>query len=77
MLLQKNETVEAMQGYLMQSIKAELEETHALYMRRKNMKQYNILINNSNDFITIKETSKYSVKSSDFLTDDDKKIKKF
>ncbi|HDH4112467.1 TPA: hypothetical protein PIY08_002647 [Staphylococcus aureus] len=34
--------VEAMQGYLMQSIKAELEETHALYMRRKNMKQYNI-----------------------------------
>ena len=29
MLLQKNETVEAMQGYLMQSIKAELEETHA------------------------------------------------
>ncbi|HGO3577714.1 TPA: replication initiator protein A [Staphylococcus aureus] len=42
MLLQKNETVEAMQGYLMQSIKAELEETHALYMRRKNMKQYNI-----------------------------------
>ncbi|AMG40526.1 TPA: replication initiator protein A [Staphylococcus aureus] len=42
MLLQKNETVEAMQGYLMQFIKAELEETHALYMRRKNMKQYNI-----------------------------------
>lgn len=31
------------------------------------------LINNSNDFITIKETSKYSVKSSDFLTDDDEK----
>ncbi|WP_436937904.1 replication initiator protein A [Staphylococcus xylosus] len=42
MLLQKNETVEVMQGYLMQSIKAELEETHALYMRRQNMKQYNI-----------------------------------
>ncbi|QPS98284.1 replication initiator protein A (plasmid) [Staphylococcus equorum] len=42
MLLQKNETVEAMQGYLMQSIKAELEETHALYMRRQNMKQHNI-----------------------------------
>ncbi len=75
MLLQKNETVEAMQGYLMQSIKAELEETHALYMRRKNMKQYNIFkLNNSNDFITIKEAiSKYSVKSSDFLTDDDEK----
>ncbi|MDN6750306.1 MAG: replication initiator protein A, partial [Staphylococcus equorum] len=34
MLLQKNETVEAMQGYLMQSIKAELEEIHALNMRR-------------------------------------------
>ncbi|MEB7823330.1 replication initiator protein A, partial [Staphylococcus xylosus] len=33
MLLQKNETVEAMQGYLMQSIKAELEEIHALNMR--------------------------------------------
>ncbi|MDN6838255.1 MAG: replication initiator protein A, partial [Staphylococcus equorum] len=37
MLLQKNETVEAMQGYLMQSIKAELEEIHALNMRRQNM----------------------------------------
>ncbi|MCM3121422.1 MULTISPECIES: replication initiator protein A [Bacteria] len=42
MLLQKNETVEAMQGYLMQSIKAELEEIHALNMRRQNMKQHNI-----------------------------------
>lgn len=42
MLLQKNETVEAIQGYLMQSIKAEFEETHALYTRRQNMKQYNI-----------------------------------
>ncbi|MFQ3852274.1 replication initiator protein A [Staphylococcus parequorum] len=42
MLLQKNESVEAMQGYLMQSIKAEFEETHALYMRRQNMKQHNI-----------------------------------
>ncbi|MBA9941725.1 replication protein, partial [Ralstonia insidiosa] len=37
MLLQKNETVEAMQGYLMQSIKSELEEIHALNMRRQNM----------------------------------------
>ena len=42
MLLQKNETVETMQGYLMQSIKAELEETHALYMRRQNMSKYNV-----------------------------------
>ncbi|OEL08319.1 replication initiator protein A [Staphylococcus equorum] len=42
MLLQKNETVDAMQGYLMQSIKAELEEIHALHMRRQNMKQHNI-----------------------------------
>ncbi|MVG90624.1 hypothetical protein GO671_00010, partial [Staphylococcus aureus] len=42
MLLQKNETVEAMQGYLMQTILTELEETHTLYMRRQNMKQYNI-----------------------------------
>ncbi|HHQ7379644.1 TPA: replication initiator protein A, partial [Staphylococcus aureus] len=42
MLLQKNETVEAMQGYLMQSIKVELEEIHALNMRRQNMKQHNI-----------------------------------
>lgn len=42
MLLQKNETVESMQGYLMQSIKAEFEEIHALYMRRQNMKQHNI-----------------------------------
>ena len=31
------------------------------------------LINNSNDFITLEETSKYSVKSSDFLTDSDEK----
>ncbi len=43
MLLQKNETVEAMQGYLMQSIKAELEEIHALNMRRQNMPKYNII----------------------------------
>ena len=42
MLLQKNETVEAMQSYLMQSIKAELEEIHALNMRRQNMSKYNI-----------------------------------
>ncbi|RIN36937.1 replication protein [Staphylococcus succinus] len=42
MLLQKNETVDAMQGYLMQSIKAELEEIHALRMRRQNMNQHNI-----------------------------------
>ncbi|MDW8544530.1 replication initiator protein A (plasmid) [Staphylococcus sp. KG4-3] len=42
MLLQKNETVEAMQGYLMQSIKAELEETHALNMRRQNIPKHNI-----------------------------------
>ncbi|MBK4047669.1 replication initiator protein A [Staphylococcus aureus] len=42
MLLQKNETVEAMQGYLMQSIKAELEEIHALNMRRQNIPHYNI-----------------------------------
>ncbi|MBF2285563.1 MULTISPECIES: replication initiator protein A [Staphylococcus] len=42
MLLQKNETVEAMQGYLMQSIKAELEEIHALNMRRQNILKYNI-----------------------------------
>lgn len=41
-LLQKNETVEAMQGYLMQSIKTELEEIHALNMRRQNMPKYNI-----------------------------------
>ena len=31
------------------------------------------LTNNSNDLTAIKETSKYSVKSSDFLTDDDEK----
>ncbi|PTI74741.1 replication initiator protein A [Staphylococcus succinus] len=42
MLLQKNETVDAMQGYLMQSIKAELDEIHALHMRRQNMNQHNI-----------------------------------
>ncbi|MBL7566117.1 replication initiator protein A [Staphylococcus saccharolyticus] len=42
MLLQKNESVEAMQGYLMQSIKSELEEKHALNMRRQNISKYNI-----------------------------------
>src|SRR5699024_7136572 len=42
MLLQKNESVEAMQSYLMQSIKAELEEIPALKLRRQNMKQHNI-----------------------------------
>ncbi|PTE96774.1 replication protein [Staphylococcus epidermidis] len=42
MMLQKNETVEAMQGYLMQSIKTELEEIYALHMRRQNMSQHNI-----------------------------------
>ncbi|WP_256092617.1 protein rep, partial [Staphylococcus equorum] len=31
------------------------------------------LISNSNNFTAIKETSKYSVKSSDFLTDDDER----
>ncbi len=30
-------------------------------------------MNSSNELTTIKETSKYSVKSSDFLTDDDEK----
>lgn len=42
MLLQKDESIEAMQGYLMQSIKAELEEMHALNMRRQNAPQKNI-----------------------------------
>ncbi|OMG43711.1 replication protein, partial [Paenibacillus macerans] len=31
------------------------------------------LANNLDNFIAIKETSKYSVKSSDFLTDNDEK----
>lgn len=38
----QKETIKSMQAYLMQTILTELEETHALYMRRKNMKQYNI-----------------------------------
>ncbi|WP_433912058.1 replication initiator protein A (plasmid) [Staphylococcus sp. LKG4-2] len=42
MLLQKNESVETMEGYLMQSIKAEFEETHALYMRRQNIPKHTI-----------------------------------
>lgn len=60
MLIQKNETVEAMQGYLMQSIKAELEEIHALNMRRQNMPKYNIFneqfkrpYSNQEDFKTL------------------------
>ncbi|RIN12618.1 replication initiator protein A [Staphylococcus warneri] len=35
-LIQKNESVEDMQGYLMRSIKTELEEMHSLNMRRQN-----------------------------------------
>ena len=42
MLIQKNENVEAMQGYLMKSVKTELEETHALYMRRQHRPQNNL-----------------------------------
>src|SRR5699024_1114755 len=42
MLLQKNETVEAMPRYLIQSIKAELKEAHALNMRRQNLTKHNI-----------------------------------
>ncbi|HDJ7564558.1 TPA: replication initiator protein A [Staphylococcus aureus] len=38
----QKETIKSMQAYLMQTILTELEETQALYMRRKNMKQYNI-----------------------------------
>lgn len=38
----QKETIKSMQAYLMQTILTELEETHALYMRRRNMKQYNI-----------------------------------
>ena len=39
----------------------------------KTLKNIISLINNSNDLSAIKETSKYSVKSSDFLTDDDER----
>lgn len=42
MLIQKEEDVESMQGYLMKSIKAELEEAHTLTMRRQNNPQYNL-----------------------------------
>lgn len=42
MLIQKNETVEAMQGYLMRSIKTELEEMHSLNMRHQNAPQHHI-----------------------------------
>lgn len=38
----QKETIKSMQGYLMQTILTELEETHTLYMRRQNMEQYNI-----------------------------------
>lgn len=37
-----NETAEAIQGYLMQSIKAEFEELYALNMRHQNIPKYNI-----------------------------------
>ena len=42
-LIQKGESVEAMQGYLMRSIKTELEEMHSLNMRRQNAPQKHIL----------------------------------
>lgn len=42
MLIQKNENVKAMQGYLMKSVKTELEETHALHMRRQHRLQNNL-----------------------------------
>ncbi|WP_368730937.1 replication protein, partial [Vibrio cholerae] len=41
-LIQKGEPVEDMQGYLMRSIKSELEEMHSLNMRRKNGPQNNL-----------------------------------
>lgn len=41
-LIQKRERVETMQGYLMRSIKSELEEMHSLNMRRKNAPQNNL-----------------------------------
>ncbi|HCY7045311.1 TPA: replication initiator protein A [Staphylococcus aureus] len=41
-LIQKNESVEMMQGYLMRSVKTELEEMHSLNMRRQNAPQNHI-----------------------------------
>ncbi|EHM68607.1 hypothetical protein SEVCU071_2196 [Staphylococcus epidermidis VCU071] len=41
-MLQKNETVEIIQGYLMKSINTELEELHALNMPLQSMPKYNI-----------------------------------
>ena len=41
-LIQKSESVEDMQGYLMRSIKTELEEMHSLNMRRQNAPQNHI-----------------------------------
>ncbi|KKI59684.1 replication initiator protein A [Staphylococcus warneri] len=41
-LIQKSESVEMMQGYLMRSVKTELEEMHSLNMRRQNAPQNHI-----------------------------------
>lgn len=41
-LIQKSESVEMMQGYLMRSVKTELEEMHSLNMRRQNVPQNHI-----------------------------------
>ena len=38
----QKETIKSMQGYLMQSIKAELEELHSAAMRKKHMADNNI-----------------------------------
>ncbi|WP_191239667.1 replication protein, partial [Staphylococcus aureus] len=42
-LIQKSESVEMMQGYLMRSVKTELEEMHSLNMRRQNEPQNHII----------------------------------
>lgn len=49
MLLQKNETVEIMQGYLMKSINTELKELHALICLVKICLNIIFLMNNTNN----------------------------
>src|SRR5699024_6912085 len=67
------ETLKVMKGNLLNPIKLNLKRYTRLICAVKTCLNTISLTNNSNELTAIKETSKYSVKSSDFLTDDDEK----
>ena len=60
-LIQKEENVEAMQGYLMRSIKSELEEIHSLNMRKKmRPKIIYLIISNLNSIHQLLRRDRYA-----------------